>query len=272
VSCSGSPTGWGDQLREKAPTDTLDVLAQRRGLGPTDVAEAVVVAAGTFLEPLPAHAREISLDFAHVDAHLTAVRDEEPRLCAPYEQVAAGVIAAAMRRPLRRVLIASAHHGEGRTTVTLNLAAALHRANHRVLVVDSDLSGPSMSRLLGIDPESCFAEAMARGLKPWAALTRLRPCGFDVLFSRGTATNPLAIITSHGFTEMLQSIGSYYDFVLLDSSPLLDGADSQLLARLCDTVLLVVRPGATTATEMARAVSHLVPDDILAVVLNQVRS
>jgi protein-tyrosine kinase len=259
-------------LRERVPTDTLQVLGQRRGLATTDVAAPAAVAPGPFLEPLPAPAREFQLDVAHVDAHLSALRDEERTLCAPYEQLAAGVIAAAIRRPLRRVLIASAHHGEGRTTVTLNLAASLQRANQRVLVVDSDLSGPSMSRLLGIDPEYCFAETMAHGLTPWTALTRLKPCGVDVLFSRATVTNPLAVVTSHAFMEMLELMGSYYDFVLLDSSPLLEGAHSQLLARLCDSVLLVVRPGATTATEMARAIGHLVPDDLLAVVLNQVRS
>jgi Mrp family chromosome partitioning ATPase len=248
------------------------MLAQRRGFGATDVAEAAAVTPGTFLEPLPAPARELQLDFANVEDHLTALRDEERRLSAPYEQLAAGVIAAAIRRSLRCVLIASAHHGEGRTTVTLNLAAALQRANQRVLVVDSDLSSPSMSRLLGIEPECCFAEAMARGLKPWTALTRLKPCGFDVMFSRGTVANPLAVVTSHLFLEMLQLMSSYYNFVLLDSSPLLEGAHPHLLARLCDTVLLVVRPGATTSNEMARALGHLVPDDILAVVLNQVRT
>jgi Mrp family chromosome partitioning ATPase len=247
-------------LRERAPTDTVHVLAQR------------AVVPDAFFESLAGPVKELGLDVSRVDGHLSVLRDEEPTPGGPYEQLAARVVAAAMRREFRRVMIASAHHGEGRTTITLNLAAALQRANKRVLVIDSDLGCPSIGRLLGIEPPCCFAEAIARGLKSWTALTRLQPGGLDVLFSRGAVANPIAVVTSNSFMEMLQLMGSYYDFVLLDSPPLLDGSHSQLLARLCDTVLLVVQPGATTATEMARAMSPLVPDDILGVVLNHVRS
>jgi Mrp family chromosome partitioning ATPase len=60
-----------------------------------------------------------------------------------------------------------------------------------------------------------------------------------------------------------------YDFVLFDSTPLLSAGDSNLLVRFTDTTLLVVRPGATTSTEMAKAIAPFAQEDLLGVVLNR---
>src|SRR5690242_5327810 len=91
-------------------------------------------------------AREVDLALKRLDPRLVAFNDFDPRDLAPYNRLVISMIAAAASRKLKRVLIASPQYGDGRTTVTLNLAAALARARQRVLVVESDFSRPSALR------------------------------------------------------------------------------------------------------------------------------
>src|SRR5262249_10208024 len=96
-------------------------------------------------------AREVDLRPKRLDPRPVAFNDFDPRDIAPYNRLVISLISAAASRKLKRVLIASAQYGDGRTTVTLNLAAALARARQRVLVVESDFLRPSALRLLGVD-------------------------------------------------------------------------------------------------------------------------
>src|SRR5262249_39510505 len=126
-------------------------------------------------------ARETALAPAWLDPRLVVFHEFDPQTIAPYNRLAISMISAAASRNLQRVLIASAQYGEGRTCVTLNLAAALARAGQRVLVVDSDFVRPSTLRLLGVDAETGLAEIIAKGLTIGQAMIRLQPVGFNLL-------------------------------------------------------------------------------------------
>src|SRR5215468_1940591 len=99
-------------------------------------------------------AYEVTLQPKRLDPRLIGFHDFDQQTVAPYNRLVISLIAAAASRQIQRVLIASANHGDGRTSVTLNLAAALSRARQRVLVVESDFLRPSALRLLGVDAEA----------------------------------------------------------------------------------------------------------------------
>jgi Mrp family chromosome partitioning ATPase len=102
-----------------------------------------------------------------------------------------------------------------------------------------------------------------------AAIT-LHPFGLTVLVTREAVDNPAEILASAEFREALNLFEQDFDFILFDSPPLLDSADANLLTRMVDTTLMVIRPGATSTSQMARAVALLDRDDISGVVLNRV--
>ena len=108
-----------------------------------------------------------------MDPHLVTLSEYDPAAADQYQRVAFSLIAAAAERPLKRVLIASALQGDGRTCVLLNLAGALAQARRRVLVVDTDLRYPSVSRLLGLDVETGLTEALANGDRANDALCKV---------------------------------------------------------------------------------------------------
>src|SRR5262245_16804939 len=214
-------------------------------------------------------AREVDLKPGWLDPRLVAFHDFDPQAVAPYNRLVISLISAAASRKLKRVLIASAEHGDGRTSVTLNLAAALARAKQSVLVVESDFLRPSALRLLGFDAETGLAEAIAKNLAPSRALVWLQPMGFNLLPTRAQAENSAELLASPVFEMILQTLAPEFDFILFDSAPLLAAADASLLQSHTDATLLVIRPGRVSTSQMAKAVALLDEDLLLGAVLNR---
>jgi capsular exopolysaccharide synthesis family protein len=216
----------------------------------------------------PAH--EVDLRPKRLDPGLIAFNDFDPHAIAPYNRLVISLISAATSRKLKRLLIASAHKGDGRTTVTLNLAAALARARQRVLVVESDFLRPSASRLLGIDSTMGLAEAVAKGLAPGKAMVWLQPIGFNLLPTCAQVENSAELLASPYFEVMMRTLSPEFDFILFDSAPLLAAADARLLEHHTDATLMVIREGGASTSQMAKAVALLNEQRLLGAVLNRV--
>jgi capsular exopolysaccharide synthesis family protein len=227
-------------------------------------------------QPLPPKAlppppvRHVEVDPERMDRNLSAFQLSDSG-ATEYCKLALGIIAAAEVRQFKRVLITSAQRGEGRTSVALNLACALSAARKRVLVVDTDLHNPSVLRLLGIHTEAGLAEVLARGLSVGEAIVRVTPCNLDVLPTRSTVSNPVQLLSSTGFRDLLDTLDLNYDFILFDSSPLLTTDDAKIVSRLTAATLLVIRAGKTSSAQMARAILPLRQEDLVGVVLNRAR-
>lgn len=228
-------------------------------------------AAGNALAPrsLTKPSRELTVVPERLDPHLVAFHNHDRPASQQYNKLALSLISKAAERGFKRVLIASAQEGEGRTSVALNLACALARARQRVLVVDCDLSNPSVMRRLGLHAEIGMYEAFDRGMPPASAAVSIRPYGFTVLPTTRPLDNPAELLAMPGFWKLLQAFDADYDFVLFDSSALGSGTDSSLLVRFTDTTLLVVQAGHTSAAQMAKALTPLAQDDIVGVVVNR---
>jgi Mrp family chromosome partitioning ATPase len=216
----------------------------------------------------PAH--EVDLRPKRLDPGLIAFNDFNPHDIAPYNRLVISLISAATSRKLKRVLIASAHKGDGRTTVTLNLAAALARARQRVLVVESDFLRPAALRLLGIDSAMGLAEAIAKGLSPGKAMVWLQPIGFNLLPTCAQVENSAELLASPSFEVMMRTLSPEFDFILFDSAPLLSAADARLLEHHTDATLIVIREGGASTSQMAKAVALLNEERLLGAVLNRV--
>jgi Mrp family chromosome partitioning ATPase len=118
-------------------------------------------------------ATEVSIDPRDVDPHLVAFHND--RLGSErFNKLAFSLVSKSVEKSFKRVLIASANAGEGRTSVALNLACALARSRQRVLLVDCDLANPSVLKFLGARCRVGLQEAFAQG--PGIAAAVLRVC------------------------------------------------------------------------------------------------
>jgi len=240
----------------------------RYSLNAPAIAELVTEAAAPRSTDIT-NAREVMVDAARIDPHLVVFYDFDPRAAEEYRKMAITMISAAADQPLRRVLIASAQHGEGRTCVTLNLACALAQAKKSVLVVDADLQRPSLLRLLGLEAENGLADVVSGRVPVSAATLRVMPQGFDILPLRERVENSAEILDSPALRETLIDCEAHYDFILFDSPPLLNSTDASLLMKLTQATVMVVHPGKTNASHLSRAIAPLPEDNVFGVVLNR---
>jgi capsular exopolysaccharide synthesis family protein len=213
--------------------------------------------------------REFTIDATRIASQLTAFRNPNTEGAEEYNRLAVTLITAASERPLKRVLVASAQHGEGRTSITLNLACALARSHRRVLVVDADLYRPSLMRMMGLSADIGLTDTLGKGIPAGAAVVRIQPFGFDLLPTREHVKNSAELLSSASFGTMLALFEPNYDFILFDSAPLLMVADSNLLIRHTDATVLVIRSGKTTSGQLGKALAPFAQEKILGVVLNR---
>ena len=232
-------------------------------------AASAAVARRSLVEP----ARDVTLEMSRVDPHLTTFFDANGNASLvaseQFNKLAISIISQREERPLKKILIASTHRAEGRTCVALNLAGALARARQRVLVIDGDLNRPSLHRFLGIEAESGLADVVRKNLAPGQALIKVQPLGFDILPTREPIENPAELLTSQRFRDALAMLETEYDCILLDSSPLLRVNDANLLVRMTDATIFVIRAGKTSSLQLGKAVGSLTQDHVFGVVLNR---
>lgn len=217
------------------------------------------------LEP----AREVTVNAAKLDMHLTTFFDNNQIASEQFNKLAIALVAEKDERPLKKLLITSTNRGEGRTCVALNLTCALAQAKQRVLLIDADLKHPAVLNCLGIDVEVGISQMIKETLSPGEALITIQPYGFDVLPMRKATDNPAEILTSPRLREVLTSLESEYDFILFDAPPLLDANITNLLVRMTNATVLVIEAGKTSSIQLSKAVASLTQDHLYGVVLNR---
>ena len=252
-----------EALLERRTSDRFE----REGMAPESPAVTTVSPSSRphsrFLTTLP-----VTLDPTRIDPHLVTLCNSDPPAAQQYERLVVSLISNAGTRP-KRLLITSAKHGEGRTSVVLNLAGALAKANLRVLVIESDLSRPSMLRLLGAEVVAGLPECLAQGVPLAEGAVKVLPHSFSLLATRSRVETSVEVLGSPALRADLQALECDYDFILFDSPPLLASPDAQMLLNLVDKSILVIRPGLTSPGEMARALAIFKKEDFVGAVLNR---
>ncbi len=154
---------------------------------------------------------------------------------------------AGVDRPLRRILVTSAGPGEGKTTISVNLAAIMAQGGKRVTLLDADLRRPMVHRFLGL-PNKVGLSDLFRGMLTLRQVAQPMEGeeAMTVLTSGSLPPNPTEVLASDRMEQILQEAEQGSDVVILDSPPSLV-ADVQVLASKVDGVVLVIHPGHTAA-------------------------
>lgn len=161
--------------------------------------------------------------------------------------------------PPKVVLVTSSLPQEGKTTLAVSLATFAARSSQRTLLVDLDLRHPSIQRELGFTPQTGFVEYMAGERSLDEVIRHHEETGIDYLPIKRQTPNPTDLLGSRRMKRLLEELRGIYDFVVIDSAPLLGVTDSRVVARLVDKVLFVVRWEQTNA-ETARNALRLLQE------------
>jgi polysaccharide biosynthesis transport protein len=181
---------------------------------------------------------------------------------------------AARTEPTKTVLVSSSVDGEGKTTLAVNLALSLAAVGMRTILVEGDLRNPEMSRSLCPRASVGAIEVAAGQARFEQALLFDRATGLAVLPSppRQSAAGNSEFAFSDAMRNMLEQLRRHFDYVIIDSPPLVPLIDARALAEIVDRVVLTIRWDSTPRDVVAQALETLAPayDRVLGTVLTRV--
>jgi len=167
-------------------------------------------------------------------------------------------------------VITSPRYGEGKSTITVNLAVSIAQKGEKVLVIDANLRTPTIHEMFGVENTIGLTDILNGKTNLVGAVKKTKMESLDVLTSGPVPFNPSEVLSSEAMDMLIQKAMERYDIILFDSSPVLEVTDTSVLADKCEGVLLVIRYNRTVnedALETKRALSFT-NSRILGAILN----
>jgi capsular exopolysaccharide synthesis family protein len=192
-------------------------------------------------------------------ASVGMVSHANPRsaLSEAYKSLRTNLVGFHRDRRAQLILVTSPESGEGKSTTASNLAITLAHSGARVLLVDADLRRPSLDRWYDLDRDRGLVDVL-RVQSPLSSVVQPTVVeNLDFLAAGPEPENPAELLASSVLAELLDEARRSYDFVILDSSPMLAVTDPAIIAERVDGVLLVVRASYSRRRSTERTVELL---------------
>ncbi len=168
-------------------------------------------------------------------------------------------------------VVTSSVPGEGKSTLSLNLAAALGQME-KTLIIDADMRRPTMAKMCELPPNTPGLSNYIAGTEELSSCVhRIEKLGVDVLPAGVIPTNPLELLSSRKFVETLEKLKQHYERIIIDSAPTQAVSDALVLASYADALVYVVKADATPYTVARHGIDRLRHSNapMTGVVLNQ---
>lgn len=174
--------------------------------------------------------------------------------------------------PVKTLLITSGFPGEGKTTVATNLAAALSK-HYKTCLIDADLRHPVITNTYGLKREIGLQDALMKAelIDELNTMPMENP-SLTVLGSGGAIPDAIDKMTSDSMAKLLERLKNRFDYIVIDSPPVIPFAESRWLSALADGIVVVARASTTTRRALSWTMNILgdVQPQVLGVVLNGV--
>ncbi len=145
----------------------------------------------------------------------------------------------------KTIMITSPKNEEGKSTIIVNLAISIAQQGERVLIVDANLRNPVLHRVFNIDNSLGLSSILSGKSVIEGTVTQSEVSRLDVLTSGPTPINPTELLGSISMKKLLKKLYESYDWILFDSTAVLEVADATVVASQCEGVIMVVARGKT---------------------------
>jgi capsular exopolysaccharide synthesis family protein len=178
------------------------------------------------------------------------------------------------RSSLKNILITSTIPEEGKSTIAANLACTLaSRRQQKTLLLEGDLRRPGLQRQFGLTNRvnglSEYLQGVVNGTVP---TYRLDALGIWFLPAGRAPQNPLELMQSGRLSPLMEKLKTWFDWIVIDSPPVLPLADTSVWTRLADGIVLVTRQGTTEKEQMKRGLEAIDRSKLLGALLNSFAS
>ena len=156
------------------------------------------------------------------------------------------------------LMVTSSVQGEGKSTTTLALARLLTLNGRRVLIMEADLRKPTLRGRLSLPKSSGLSDYISHRYESYEGLIHHIPNEPDVMLAGTVPPYPSEMLGSARFADLIRTFREAYDFVIIDTPPVLPVTDAQVIQEHVDITLMVARPGVAHLTGIRRAFDLLV--------------
>lgn len=158
---------------------------------------------------------------------------------------------------MNTLLVTSSLSGEGKSSTAINLAQVLAQAGDRVLLVDADLRRPSLATELGLERTVGLTTVLIGDVELDDVTQPLETAGLDVLTSGPIPPNPSELLGSEAMRSLLEAASEAYDYVVVDTAPLLAVTDAVALSRFVDGSLVVAQSDRVKKQQLGEALAKM---------------
>ncbi|WP_035991178.1 GumC family protein [Leptolyngbya sp. KIOST-1] len=189
-------------------------------------------------------------------SYIPSLDRDQPMVSAAFQMLQANLKFTSPDISHRIIAITSSVSEEGKSEVSANLAATLAYSGKKVLLIDADLRSPSQHHLWNVVNRAGLSQVLIREETQQDATHQVFE-NLTVMTAGALPPNPLAILDSERMADLLQQLKRQYDYILIDTPPLLGAADAAVVGRMSDGVLLVLRPRKVDSSSALAAKSFL---------------
>jgi capsular exopolysaccharide synthesis family protein len=189
-----------------------------------------------------------------------------------YRAIRTSILLSSAESPPRKILFSSMSPKEGKTTTTANLATTIAGSDKKVILIDCDMRKARQHKVHQINNLTGLSTYLAGLSDKEIIYSKPDRFSYDIIPAGPAPPNPSELLTSQRFKELLNQLEKEYDFVLLDSPPVLNVTDALLISKVVDATIVICRAGQTNYDFMEKGLKSLrnIDANILGVVVNGV--
>lgn len=174
---------------------------------------------------------------------------------------------------LKKVLVTSTIPDEGKSVVSANLSCALAAGSRqKVLLVGGDIRRPSLDGVFGVESGAGLCELLDGSRNLASSILQIKEAGIWILPAGKLKGNPLEVLQSSKLPVLVEQLASLFDWIVIDSPPILPLADTSVWARMSDGILLVARPGVTKKRLLQKGLEAIDKTKMVGALLNSYKS
>jgi len=182
------------------------------------------------------------------------------------------LVLSSLENPFKTILITSSVPNEGKSSVVVNLAEALGQME-KVLVIDADLRKPTIAKTIGLPSSTVGLSNIIMGkAKLEQSIVPFKDANFDVITSGSIPDQPLELLSSSRFKDIIEALKERYDRIIIDAPPAYVVSDAQVLSKVSDSLIYVVKSNSTARSIALKGINSLkkINAPITGVILNHV--
>lgn len=196
--------------------------------------------------------------------------DQKSPIAEAYRKIATNIQFANLDSNIKTIMVSSCMASEGKTTTISNLASVMAELNKNILLIDLDLRKPTVHKQFNLSNRAGLTDLLLHKDDYVGYIQNVHP-GLDVITSGKIPANPTEIINSNAIKELIKKLSGQYDYIFLDTPPLVLVSDPLTIATYADAVILTIAHSETEKEVIRRSIDSLkqVNANIIGTILNK---